>query len=252
MRPMLRIFVGYDPKEAIAYHVLCASILRQSSVPVAITPLVQPQLRAQGLYTRVRGPTESTDFSLTRFLVPYLAGYEGWAVFMDCDMVVRCDLAELWDAIDNASSLDARGETEGRFGVRQFGPPKSVLVCQHDYTPRPGLKFNGHVQTVYPRKNWSSFMVFNASRCHGLTPDYVNSATGLQLHRFQWTTDAEIGSLPLTWNHLVGDYEPNPDAKILHYTLGTPCFPEYADCDQADVWHEELDRMLTPLSAVTL
>lgn len=252
MADSLRLFVGFDPKESVAYHVLCQSILRQSSIPVSITPLVQAQLRAQGLYTRPRGPTESTEFSLTRFLVPYLAGYQGWAVFLDCDMLFRCDAVELWHAIENASSLDARGEQESRWSTTRFGPPKSVLVCQHDYTPREGVKFGGHVQTVYPRKNWSSLMAFNADRCRALTPEYVNSATGLQLHRFQWTTDAEIGSLPVEFNHLVGDYPPNPEAKILHYTLGTPCFPEYADCDHADLWHAELDRMLTPLTVVSV
>lgn len=217
---MLRVFIGYDPREAVAFHTLAHSILTRSSVPVAITPLVQPQLRASGLYSRPRGPTESTEFSLTRFLVPALCGYEGWAVFMDCDMLCRADIA-------------------GLAAERDRQPGRAVLVCQHDYVPKTERKFLNQVQTRYARKNWSSFIVYDNARCRALTVDYVNRASGLELHRFAWLDEADIGSLPLEWNWLVGEYPHRDDARVVHFTLGGPYFAEYAGCDYAEEWRSE-------------
>jgi hypothetical protein len=219
---VLRIHIGYDPREAVALYTLAHSIQRRSSIPVAISPLVQSQLR--DLYWRPRGPTESTEFSMTRFLVPALSGYQGWSIFMDCDMLCRVDIAGLAAEIE-----------------RQ--PDKAVLVCKHDYTPRTERKFLDHVQTRYTRKNWSSLMLFNNARCRSLTPDYVNSASGLELHRFAWIDDAAIGELPLEWNWLVGEYEYNPRARLVHFTIGGPYFPAYRDCDYAAEWFAERDSM---------
>jgi hypothetical protein len=219
---MLNVYIGYDPKESVAFYTLAHSILRRASVPVAIAPLMRSQLT--GIYTRERGPTESTEFSLTRFLVPYLSGYSGWSVFMDCDMLCLADIAELAAQIE-----------------RQ--PDKAVLVCKHDYVPRTERKFLGQLQTKYPRKNWSSLMVFNNARCRALSPAYVNSAAGLELHRFAWTEDASIGEIPLEWNWLVGEYPPSASAKIVHYTLGGPYFDDYRDCDYAAEWLAEFESM---------
>ncbi len=219
---MLNVYIGYDPNETVAYHVLAHSILRRASIPVSIAPLMRSQLGA--MYRRERGPTESTEFSLTRFLVPALSEFRGWSLFIDCDMLCLADVAEL------AAVIPQSGD-------------KAVLVCQHDYVPRTERKFLDQVQTKYPRKNWSSLMLFNNERCRALTPDYVNAASGLELHRFQWTEDARIGSLPLEWNWLVGEYEHTPAAKIVHYTLGGPYFDDYRDCDYASEWREELARL---------
>lgn len=219
---MLTVYIGYDPNESVAFHTLSHSILRHASRPVCIAPLAQSQLR--GIYTRQRGPTESTEFSLTRFLVPALSGFDGWSVFMDCDMLCRTDLAQL----------------EGEI-ARQ--PDKAVLVCKHDYKPKGGLKFLGNIQTTYSRKNWSSFMLFNNERCQALTPDYVNKASGLDLHQFKWLEDAAIGALPLEWNWLVGEYPHNPDARIAHFTLGGPYFDAYRDCDYSEEWRAEFEAM---------
>jgi len=219
---VLQIYIGYDPKEAVAYHTLAHSIQRRSSIPVAIAPLMQSQLRH--LYTRARGATESTEFSLTRFLVPALSQFRGWSLFMDCDMLCRADVAEL-------------------AGFTERAGDKAVLVCKHDYVPKTERKFLGQVQTRYPRKNWSSLMLFNNARCTALTPQHVNAAAGLDLHRFAWTGEEQIGELPLVWNWLVGEYSRNPDAKIVHYTLGGPYFDEYRGCDYAEEWFEENRRM---------
>ena len=219
---MLRIFIGYDPRESVAFHTLGHSLLRRSSVPISIAPLAQSQLK--GIYRRSRGPTESTEFSLTRFLVPYLSGFAGWSIFMDCDMLCRADIAAL------------AAETE-----RQAD--KAVLVCQHDYVPKTERKFLDQVQTKYRRKNWSSLMLFNNERCRSLTPDYVNTASGLELHRFAWIDDGAIGALPLEWNWLVGEYDYNPNARIVHFTIGGPYFASYRDCDYAAEWFAERDSM---------
>jgi len=169
---MLQVYIGYDPRESVAFYTLAHSIFARSSIPLAIAPLMRRHLAH--LYTRSRGPTESTEFSLTRFIVPALSGYRGWSIFMDCDMLCRADIAELVALIDR-------------------NPDKAVLVCQHDYVPKSERKFLNQVQTKYSRKNWSSLMLFNNERCKALSPQYVNSATGLDLHRFAWIDDALIG-----------------------------------------------------------
>lgn len=219
---MLQVYIGYDPRESVAFYTLAHSIFARSSIPLAIAPLMRRHLGH--LYTRSRGPTESTEFSLTRFLVPALSGYQGWSIYMDCDMLCRADIAELIALIDRNAD-------------------KAVLVCQHDYVPKTERKFLNQVQTKYTRKNWSSLMLFNNERCKALTAQYVNSATGLDLHRFAWIDDALIGSLPLEWNWLVGEYEYNPKANIAHFTRGGPYFDGYRNCDYADEWRAEFESM---------
>ncbi len=226
---MLKIFIGYDSREPIAYHVLSHSIIQRATRPVSITPLIQDQLRGIGAYTRERCPTESTDFSLTRFLVPYLSDYEGISLFLDCDMLCLDDIADLeFEAAKSVILEDSR----------------AVWVCKHDYTPLGADKFLGQKQTAYPRKNWSSLMLFDNAKCKSLTPDYVNTASGLDLHRFNWMPDEQIGCLPLEWNWLVGEY-PDREAKMLHYTLGGPWFPDCKSTMDAP-WFEELDGMRIP------
>lgn len=219
---MLSIYIGYDPRESVAFHTLSHSLLRRASIPISISPLVQSQLK--GLYRRERGPTESTEFSLTRFLVPALSGYRGWALYMDCDMLCRVDISSL--AIETERQAD-----------------KAVLVCKHDYVPKGERKFLDQVQTRYPRKNWSSLMLFNNERCRALSPDYVNSATGLELHRFAWAEDRLIGELALEWNWLVSEYPYNAGANIVHFTLGGPYFDEYRGCDYAEEWFTEFNLL---------
>lgn len=219
---MLNIYIGFDQVESVAYHTLCHSILSRSSKPVSITPINLKNLK--GIYTRKRDPKQSNEFSFSRFLVPYLNGYKGFALFMDCDMLVRTDINELFELRDVT---------------------KAVQVVKHDYTPKNKTKYLGTTQYQYPRKNWSSVMLFNCAHyhCRKLTPDYINTATGLDLHRFSWTDDKYIGELPREWNHLVSEYEPNPKAKIVHYTVGGPYFDEYMNCEFSGEWFEEKSIM---------
>jgi hypothetical protein len=219
---MIRVFIGFDPRETVAYNVLAHSIQARSSRPVSITPLALSQLA--GLMTRERHPLQSTDFSFSRFLTPYLSEYSGWSIFMDCDMLVLDDIAKLYDLRDE------------RF---------AVMVVKHEHRPREEIKFLNQPQSKYEKKNWSSVMLFNNTRCGALTPTYVNNASGLELHQFKWLgDDSLIGELPARWNHLVG-YDPaRQGAALVHYTLGGPYFDEYRDCEYSAEWFAERDRML--------
>ncbi|QEY32427.1 hypothetical protein EVJ50_09560 [Synechococcus sp. RSCCF101] len=209
------IFIGYDPRERAATNVLIDSLYQHSSLPLAITPLVTPQLEVGGLFNRPRDPKQSTAFSFTRFLVPHLMGFQGWAIFMDCDMLCRADIAALWSQRD---------------------PRYAVMCVQHEHVPSETRKFLGEVQSPYPKKNWSSLMLMQCDRCTALTPEYVNSASGLELHRFHWLEgDHEIGAIEGGWNHLVA-VQPPPESghgeeaaaapPLLHWTLGGPWFRE--------------------------
>jgi len=216
----LRIFVGWDSREDIAYQVCKRSIENHTSIPVDIRPIKQFELRGQGVYTRQRDQLSSTEFSFTRFLTPYLAGYTGWAVFVDCDFLFRGDIAGLLDYADGA---------------------KACFVVKHDYWPLETIKMDNQPQHRYPRKNWSSFMFINCAhpQVKILTPNVVNAQTGMYLHRFEWLEDGVMGSLPSAWNYLEGwhtkDDCPNPLA--VHFTRGGPWFADYKNVEYANEWN---------------
>ena len=221
---MIRVFIGFDTVETVSYHVLSHSIQARCSEPVSITPLMLTQL--SGLMTREHHNLQSTEFSFSRFLVPHLCDYQGWALFMDCDMLVLDDMADLWNLRDD------------NFAVQ---------VVKHDHVPKETTKFLGQPQSKYEKKNWSSVMLFNNEMCKALTPDFVNTATGLELHRYQWLDgDHLIGDIPHRWNHLVGYDETVPVGEVsnLHYTIGGPYFDDYKDTDYAAEWFAEKDVML--------
>ena len=217
---MINVFVGYDTKEKAAFNTLSYSILKNSTQPVAITPIYLGNIK--DTFVRERNNLSSTEFSFSRFIIPHLMNYQGWALFMDCDMLMKADIAELWRLRDDKYA---------------------VQVCKHDYIPKNETKFLGQVQTVYPKKNWSSFMLMNCKKCSALTPDYVNSASGLELHQFKWLeSDNMIGSLPLEWNWLSDEYEYKKDVKNVHYTEGGPWFDGYENCDYAEEWWTEFQE----------
>jgi hypothetical protein len=184
-------------------------------------------LRELGLYTRPHDVNSSTEFSLTRFLTPYIAAQDGWVIFSDCDFLYTCDVHDVLTGLDTS---------------------KALYCVQHDYTPAHHVKMDGKQQTVYPRKNWSSFMVFNCSHpdVQALTPAVVNAATPAYLHRFEWVRDdAAIGALGLEWNFLEGEYaKPDHVPRVIHFTNGGPWFDEWQDCDYADLWRNERDLFL--------
>lgn len=221
----LRIYIGWDSREPIAYDVCRHSLERHASAPLDIAALKQDELRAAGLYWRDVDPLASTEFTYTRFLVPHLAGYRGWALFCDCDFLWTADVGRLFAQADERFAL---------------------MCVQHDYRPTERTKMDGKVQTVYPRKNWSSMMLFNCDHpAHAaLTPETVNTESGAFLHRFQWLKDEQIGAVDHEWNWLEGWYDKPaggmPPAAI-HYTRGGPWFENWQDVDYADLWNRERD-----------
>ena len=217
---MIPVFIGYDPREAIAFHVCANSIIRNASQPVSIIPLAL-NLLTDYTETHTDG---SNQFIYSRFLVPHLMQFSGHAIFIDGDMIVRGDIAELWNLKD---------------------PTKDVQVVKHDYKTKMTEKYLGAKNEDYPRKNWSSVMLFNCSSFPTLklTPAYIQQSSGAHLHRFEWTDDSRIGELPIEWNWLPDEFGPNLNAKLLHYTLGTPSFHEFATTPMGDEWHRE--RILT-------
>jgi lipopolysaccharide biosynthesis glycosyltransferase len=216
MKEIIPIFIGYDPREAIAYHTCVNSIIRNASRPVSIVPVALNLFKDYD-ETHTDG---SNHFIYTRFLVPYLMGFTGSAIFIDGDMIVRGDIAELWD---------------------MRNPYMDVQVVKHNYKTRMPTKYLGAKNEDYPRKNWSSVILWNCNSFPNrkLTPEYVQKATGAELHRFSWIDDSRIGELPIEWNWLPDEFGSNANAKLLHYTLGTPCFNEFADTPQNEDWHQE-------------
>ena len=218
--------MGYDSREDIAWQVCRHSINRHSSSQISVHPLRQPVLRELGLYTRPLDKTASTEFSLTRFLTPYVSASDGWTIFVDCDFVFTRPLDSLLAGL-----------------LRD----KAIHVVKHDYVPANAVKMDDRQQTVYPRKNWSSFMVFNGAHpaVKALTPDVVNSAAPSYLHRFEWLEDDLIGEIDLEWNFLEGEY-PKPDRTpaAVHFTNGGPWFDAWRHVEYADLWLAERDLYL--------
>ncbi len=214
------IIVGFDQREAVAYHVFCQSVLERTSRTVRFLPLVQGSLSGY-LEKHSDG---SNAFTYSRFLCPHLMKYSGHVIYADGDMVCNTDIAELWDLRDQS---------------------KAVQVVKHDYRTKANRKYFGNSNQDYPRKNWSSVVIWNCQHPKNrlLTPDLIDKKDGAFLHRFQWLEDNEIGDLPIEWNWLATEYEANPDAKLIHYTLGTPCFDEYKNSEMAETWHSAFDRM---------
>jgi hypothetical protein len=219
----MKIFIGYDSKEIPVFYTCIESILEHAKVPLSIVPL---KLSGLPMYQR-EDKQGTTEFSLTRFLVPYLSKYEGWSLFIDCDMIVKIDLSEIVNCIKfNPYELNTHFD--------------DVYVVKHDYMSIVKNKATG-INENYPKKNWSSVMLFNNEKCKILTPEIVNNSSPSYLHRLKWAKS--VGELPKEYNWLVGEYPHNDQAKILHYTLGTPYFPDYKDSDHAEDWTKFYTRL---------
>ena len=221
---MINLYVGYDEREAIAYHVFCHSVIKNTSIPVKITPLVLSQLKEFNETHQDR----SNDFVYSRFLTPYLNEFKGWAIFVDGDMICQADLKELIEMAD---------------------PNKALMVVKHDYETKASIKYLGNINENYPRKNWSSFILFNCSHPKNktLSVDLVNKETGAFLHQFKWLEDDEIGSLDERWNWLEGwtSGHNNQSPYAVHYTRGGPWFDEWQDVEFAKEWINERDEYLS-------
>lgn len=223
---MLKVFIGYDSREDIAYQVARHSILTRASVPIEVIPIKQSDLRQQGLYTREVDGLASTEFTFTRFFVPYLNKYTGPALFMDCDFLWLCDIKEVFDLFD---------------------PKYAVQVVKHNYQPKEHIKMDGQVQHLYPKKNWSSLVLWNCEHPANmaLIPGLLNRAAGSTLHQFKWLREEEIGEISHQYNWLVDWYREPRDGspKAIHFTEGGPWFPEYKNVEYADLWLKEMENL---------
>ena len=220
------VYVGWDSREDIAYQVCRSSIQRHASKPVKVVALREKALRYQRLYWREPDPLAATQFCYTRFLVPALTDYEGWALFCDCDFLWLGDVQELLALADDRYAL---------------------MCVHHDHRPPELTKMDGCIQTVYPRKNWSSLMLINCGHPANrvLTPELVSREEPAFLHRFQWLDDALIGTVPETWNWLEG-WSPKPDhgtPKVIHYTRGGPWFEDCRDVAYGELWLAEKEAL---------
>ena len=223
----LNFFIGYDSKEDIAYRVCKYSLLKRTNAEVNVVSLKIDELIAKDLYTRNIDPLASTQFTYSRFLVPKLMNYQGWAVFCDCDFIFLEDVSNLFNELDES---------------------KAVYCVKHDYTPKEKHKMDGQKQTIYPRKNWSSFILYNCSHpsTKKLTVEKGNNETGAFLHQFKWCEDNEIGSLDERWNWLEGWTSGHNNEKpyAVHYTRGGPWFSEWQDVEFSKEWLVERDKYL--------
>jgi lipopolysaccharide biosynthesis glycosyltransferase len=219
MNEQIKIVIGFDQRESVAYHTFCQSIIEKASSPVSFMPLAINNLSD---YKETHSD-KSNDFIYSRFLTPYLNQFNGWAIFADGDMICQADIKELWDLRDDT---------------------KALLVVKHDYQTKAHRKYLGKINENYPRKNWSSVILWNCGHPKHkiLTPQFIANQTGKYLHRFSWLNDDEIGELPKEWNWLAIEYPENKEAKLIHYTLGTPCFEDYKNTEMAELWHSAYNK----------
>jgi lipopolysaccharide biosynthesis glycosyltransferase len=221
MSEKIIIVVGFDQRESVAYHTFTQSILEKASLPIAFIPLAINTLKDY----EEKHVDKSNDFIYSRFLTPYLNNFQGWAIFADGDMICQADIKDLWDLRDES---------------------KALLVVKHNYQTKSHHKYLGNVNENYPRKNWSSLILWNCGhpKHQILTPDFIANQTGKFLHRFSWLDDTDIGELSPEWNWLAIEYPENKNAKLIHYTLGTPCFKDYRNSEMSEIWYVTQKRIL--------
>jgi lipopolysaccharide biosynthesis glycosyltransferase len=217
---MNKVFIGYDSTNDIAYRILRYSIEKNWSKPVEISPIVLSELKKDHGFSRPHDPLASTEFTYTRFLAPYLCGFKGTALFMDNDMLCLSDINELFE-------LDLK--------------PYWLRLVKHDYKPTAARKLDGKIQTVYPRKNWSSLMLLNNEKLSCWSKEAVETRPASWLHRFEPVPDEKIGDIPFTWN-VLDRYDET--TKLIHYTGGGPWYEEYKDHPYGDVWLKYRDEYM--------
>ncbi len=221
MNEIVDIIVGFDQREAVAYHTFTQSVIEQSTIPIRFTPLSMKSLSG---YNEVH-KDGSNDFIYSRFLVPYMMNFKGWAIYADGDMVCLQDIKNLWSLRNNNYA---------------------VQVVKHDYKTKITEKYWGNKNEDYPRKNWSSLILWNCEhKAHKiLDPDFIQKQTGAFLHRFSWVKDTDIGEINKEWNWLAMEYEDKKDINLIHYTIGTPCFKEYNNTSLSSYWKKSFSNSL--------
>lgn len=217
----LQIFIGYDDNESDSFALASSTLIKNSKQPLQITPLCKKHFLS--FYQRERLQNESSDFSITRFLVPYLSNFENWSLYIDCDVIIHEDISKIFELKNERYS---------------------IMCCKHQYDPSSDQKKGQKIQTNYQFKNWSSLMLFNNKKCKKLTPNYIQHAKGLELHQFQWLDNHNsIGPIPLNWNHLVDEENQLEPIYIRHYTKGTPKEIDVS-YHHAKIWFDEYFKLI--------
>ena len=221
MSDIVDIVVGFDQREAVAYHAFTQSVIEKSSTPIRFLPL---NINSLSNYKETH-QDGSNEFIYSRFLVPYLMNFSGWAIYADGDMVCLEDIKKLWDLRDDKYAIQ---------------------VVKHDYKTKIKNKYWGNKNEDYPRKNWSSLILWNCNHSSHkiLTPEFIQKQTGAFLHRFNWIKDNEIGEINKEWNWLAMEYEEKKDINLIHYTIGTPCFKEYSNSSLSSHWNQSFSNMI--------
>jgi hypothetical protein len=222
---MLKIFIGYDLEKEDCYNVCRFSLLKRTDDVEIIR--IGNSILSNDIWYRKKNNLETTEFSICRFLTPFLSEYKGISIFMDDDFLWRCDIKSILDYFDSS---------------------KAVMVCQHDYVPKYTTKWLNNKQTVYEKKNWSSLMMFNNEHpdCLKLSVENVNEQTGLWLHQFKWTDN--VGAIPLSYNFLVGEYKEYKNINAFHFTNGCPIFDDCKTQDFAEEWLNDYSSYKSSLS----
>ena len=225
----IRVFIGYDSNETVAYHTCAQSILENSSIPVEFFPLKLNLFKK--FYKRKKRKLDSTEFSISRFLTPYLSDYQGLSLYVDCDFIFLDDVAKLFKYSKNNRS-------------------KSIWCVNHNYIVKDKKKFLGNKQYKYSKKNWSSLMLFNNSKCKMLTPKFIEKANGLFLHQFKWLKNYQVGKIDKKWNVLVGEQSIPKNPKAIHFTVGGPYFKKYKSASMAKYWKDCFKRTIYPVKKI--
>lgn len=228
MEDIIRVFIGHDSKTPDHTRICRESILDNTNAPVLIETLNMQALRRAALYRRwhylseegklvdgIDGRPFSSEFAFTRFLIPALMQWRGWAIFCDSDFMFKSDIKDLWDDRDACFAIQ---------------------VAQQDYKSKASVKKGGFQQSDYPRKNWSSLMMWNLYHpAHlTLTQHVVNTFPGDWLHRLNWLDDKDVGKVDPTWNWIEGTTDGEP--KAVHFTMGTPDIPGYRNAKHSSEW----------------
>jgi lipopolysaccharide biosynthesis glycosyltransferase len=189
----IRVFVGADESQLVPAAVLEYTIRKHTAGRVEFTtmrdlPVPMPKDPAK----RPR-----TGFSFYRFMLPKLAGYQGRALYLDCDMQVFANLSELW-------AIPFDGQT---------------VLCT--YQPEPPERWKGN-KSFKPGRHLAVMML----DCSRLDWDVHEIVRGLDEDRYGYTelmSDLAIvpeeqieERIPVEWNSLE-HYEAGT-TKLVHYT----------------------------------
>lgn len=126
---MIKIFVGCaaNNEDLESQAVLHWSLKKNASEPFIIRSMQLSKNPASDFYSNGKAGWQisnwTTPFSGFRWAVPELCGFEGHAIYMDSDIIVKGDIAELWNApFEPGKMVIAKGGNH----------PQRLCVCKWD------------------------------------------------------------------------------------------------------------------------